>query len=330
MELPNYFIEESDNRLESAGFNEQRLPDFQIPEIQHADNGPNQLVSYQVFGDRGAPNLIVESTTFFTYLKNEHESVRLLSKRQVLGPNFAIVAIDSYDPAEKFSHAERKEIAHGSFAPLSQRELAVLDQLNPGADQNIYSYGYSMAADVAVQLANDSQFNPNRGTHDIKAVGAIEMARSVDRSMLAVMGAMNSSGKRLPENIMDSRMPALEEAWGIDGQDKYKKAVKGQVNSSVIKYILAGPANNIAMGRGFGTDTSTQQLTELLINKSMPVLVGRQRQSTVCPSEVFDRLSDYTDRADLTLLEEDNDHSADDNLRLAAARILYFASEVAA
>lgn len=331
MKLPEQSVELANSRLEQAGFSQKSLSDLDMPAVEHIDyGGDRNQVAYQVHGDVGAPNVIVESTTFFTYLRNPHETLRQQVKQTALGPDYAIVAVDSYDPSVKFGRHERKQLANGSFAPLSARELVVLDHLGLSDDQKLLSYGYSMAADVSLQLAHDTHFDPNRGIHKVEAVGALEMARSSNRGIVRVIGAMASSGKALVDNIMDSQMPALEEAWGVDNPAKAKKAINGRANLSVLDYLWTGPINNLDMGFGFGTDESTKQAIELINGTNIPVLLGRELRSTVCGPEVFKRIISETDRIqDVDYLVEDNDHSADDNLRLSAARIIYFTSKAA-
>lgn len=330
MDLPKAYIESADQLLDENGFGEKMVMHHHLPLTKYAPNGDREAIAYQLHGSQDAENIVIESTNFFTYLSSDHQKLRLKAHQRVLGSDYAVIGVEAYDPAFNFTPNEREQISKGSFEPLSVREFRVLDALDISDDQRVLSYGYSMGADVAVQAAYDSQFNSSRANYRVEGLGALEMARCLNRGAVAVGWAMMKSGKKLSDNILASEVPALNESWGVLGLDSQvaMKRVNHRVNKGAASYILAGPGNNAAMVRGFGTAASTKQIVELLDRTNIPILAGRQRDSTVCTLEpISDEISKRQLRR-LKSIEEDNDHSADDNIRLSAARILYFATEV--
>lgn len=308
--------------LSSGSYHDETLEGAALPDVQDAHG-----VRFAQFGPKDAQHVILESAPYLTPLDKSHYLLRLRAQQAVLGEDYSVIGVEAFKPAGGFSREDRKAFATGSFSLLAANVLRVAEATAVDDEQHHYAYGYSLGADVSVQTAYDVRTNPNRGVINLKGLGAIETARVADRGFM-VIKAMGDSGKGLARNIMASDSPALEEAWDVNADmsfaDVEKKIGKG-VNAGIAGYMRSGVLANLALIRGFGTDKSVSQLN-LLAHTDLPVVLGRQEGSTVCPPEFIDR---YADKPHfVTYTETGNDHSADDNLVGSAGRILHFARAV--
>ncbi len=330
MEIPESYVNLANYRLEEAGFSTLDLIDHNLPNILTVKNGDSEPIDIQIHGGIKAPNIVIESTTYLTSLHEKHEPLRVKAKQVALGDDFAVVAVDTFDPQISFTADQRHKLHIGDFSPLSERIFRVINHLDLSDDQKILAYGYSMGADIAVQTAHDNQLNPNRGSVNLIGVGSEEMARCLKRGAISVTLAMAQSGGLLVKNIQDSKVPALDEAWKITGLDNKKatRAINFPVLLNLIKYANSGKRNNWAIINGFGTEKSTDQVLELLNKTELPVFIGRQAMSKVFSADALSKIIFQDKSSNGDYLVENNDHSADDNIRQAAARILYFADRM--
>lgn len=324
-------MQAADDLLAISGFDYKNLAEIDLPDVMHAENGDKLAIPYAVFGDVDAPNVVLESAPMFTELASPHYMLRLKAQQEALGAAYALIGIQGFEPTKgSFTAKDRAEMVKGSFTPLSERVFRVGEELELDKyGQNVLAYGYSLGADVAIQVTNDTLTNPSRGVFDINALGAVEAARIANRGLVATQKAFGDSGKQLFDNVVASNFPALEEAWKIapfDGnaRKKFDKAVI----RGLAQYIRSGPKNNFAILRGFGTDASAVQLDRIMTSKAtkIPVMLGRQYDSTVCTEDFHDEyFKRYGTLTRFRRLAEEGDHSADDNIRKSAGRILYFA-----
>lgn len=324
--------------LEDVGFGQKRLSEHSLPSKRYIRDG-DQAIPYAVHGDLDAPNVILHSTPYLTRL-DPHFSLRLQAQQAALGDEYCVVGVEAYNPSETAFHKdERRRLSSGDFSPLSERMLRVgehIGQLTLRDMDNISFYGYSMGADVAVQTAYDALTNENRGVIGVGAIGAVEPARSVHGRGLKVMLDMQQSGKRMFRNILESDVPALNEAWNIDNDAVALGKIKAQEIKNMGKvvfgagaYLLRSPRSNYALIKGFGTSKSVDQLWEIGTKTDTPIFLGRARDSKVFPEHAMEPFVEPLNNSEhgLTHIIED-DHSADDNIRKSAARILYFASNL--
>jgi hypothetical protein len=308
-------------RLAEAGFNNTSLEKMSVPGVGYMSNGDRPRIPYVIIGDPSAETVGVVANPYFTHLTKPHYLLRLMAKQAALGENTAIVGIEAFEPGA-FNHADRKQLADGDFSPISQRALRVAEGLKL---TSIFTEGFSLGADTAVQIGHDTQFNESRGVVDLSAVGAFEPARIEARGARGAIAAMTASGKGLFDNIVAAEVPALDDAWRTaDGKKKFDAVV----NSGVVTYMLRDVADNAAIIRGFGTDRTAAQFGELMINSRVPLLVGAHEGSTVSGSFVagVERwLGAGGDYPNVHTLMLPGDHSADDNIRQSAIRTLHFA-----
>ena len=252
-------------------------------------------------------------------------------KQTALGEEFCVVGIEAYAPKTmSLNRFERGLVSRGDFTPLSERELRVIEALRLRNGQSLLFDGQSLAGDLAVQTAHDMLFDKNKGIAEVTGLSPTECARTKKRGFFRMTGAMALSGGRLQENIMDSDVPALLEAWGVAPTDRgdekaIKKAVNAKVNSDVLAYMLGDVASHVAMTRGFATDASVQQLIRIFKESDLPVMVTRSHDSRVFAESGMKELREHSRPGVELWTNHDNDHSADDNVRASAARILYFA-----
>jgi len=312
--------------LDAAGFfTEKTIEAFNLPPVELADNGEKPAIAYATYGNMDeAKTVVLEATPYSTNVDFEQIQLRMAAHQAALGPDFCVVSIQGFvaDP-KAFNKADREQFAKGSFAPITERMLRVADAVGIKDNQAVFAYGYSLGADAAVDLTHAVLTDPNRGTINITAVGAMEAARVMDRPRAAVLLAQNKSGKKLYQNSIDSNMPALNLALGIDladpaSKEKYDK----EVMRGVTRYAFSSKLGNLAIMKAFGSDLSAKQLTEILKKTYATVVVGRQTESTISSHQLLEDLL-KNDRDGLYLLEETNDHSADDNIRHSAGRIVW-------
>jgi pimeloyl-ACP methyl ester carboxylesterase len=319
-------------RLEAADFSSKTLADMDLPDVALFDNGEKPPVPAAIMGDLDSPVVLFHPAPYLTRLQDPHFLLRLKAQQTALGPEACIVGVGPYDPATNaLDRAERHMVAKGDFSPLSARVLRVSDSLGLNGSQITAMYGYSMGGDIAAQTAFDMLTNPSRGNFELGALGVTEAARMVRRGAFAVVGAMNSSGKRLVENIVDSKVPALNESWDFDPNADFqtnKKAINKKVSKGAVSYTTQNISSGLAMMRGFGTNKTAEQLETMIEEISLPMMVARQRDSQVFPAEAMERLQAITDGESVLFHLENNDHSADDQIRKSAARILYFAANL--
>lgn len=319
----------ADQRLESHGFAIKDLSSqLEMVELNYVECQAGNI-PYAVVGSPGAQNMLIEDTPYFTDLNKDHFLLRLATKQQALGPDWAVTGLQTYSPySNRLSHAERKQTAKGEFSPHAGRFLRVAEKVI-GLDQEAFINGYSKGADVAIQTVHDSLLSPNRGTVEFRALAAYEPARFALRG-LKVVKDMGDSGKDFHKNVKASGSAALCEAFGIDAAsepEKTKKTFDIRTNAGIIKYVMRDVLGNLAHAQGFGTDSSLRQLTAILGQSSLPVLLGVQMNSTVTNFNETEALKlKFLNRQRFDLLIENGDHSADDNLRKSAARAIYFAS----
>lgn len=167
------------------------------------------------------------------------------------------------------------------------------------------------------------------GIRPIHGAGSTEAARIKNRIVPAVIGAFMSSGKDLAQNVLDSNVPALVEAWDASKgdviEDKYAKKVIDKASMlQVGGFILRAPANNWALVRGFSTDRTARQMNRLAADGDPRIylMAGYCLDSTVSSPEGN---REHIDSGRIDTVYEDGDHSHDDNIRFSAARILHFA-----
>jgi pimeloyl-ACP methyl ester carboxylesterase len=321
-----------DNVFESKGWATHNLADYNLPIVELAPDGDNAPVPYVVFGTKvkDAPYKILEISPYATELDSPHYQLRLGAQQDVLGPEYCIIGVQAYDPVgQTLSSVEKVQMAAGNFSPLSTRVLRVAKHLGLDKNESNYVYGYSLGADVAIQTASELLGDANRGVVPLKSLGAVEAARVSDRGAMAVMKAMKASGNDLFENILGSRAKALTEAWGIEDTARAEKhrGFDGRLMAGMAKYWLGSLSANIAITKGFGTEQSLLQAS-LIVVDGLPTFIGRQKASSVCPESFITSLESLG-QPNLVTLQEKGDHSADDNIRRSAARILYFISATA-
>jgi alpha-beta hydrolase superfamily lysophospholipase len=260
--------------------------------------------------------------------------MRLASQQTALGPDYNVVGVEAYNPkTADLTKRQRQKVAMGDFSPLTIPLFRVVEALGLNNNQDVAMYGQSLGGDLAMQFGHDVMFNPQRGVAPLSAIGAIEMARNIDRGRLGIIKAMTSSGGELAQNVVDSQSDALLEAWGVKLPAKSEKAmmkkINGKVNSDVGKYVFASLREAAAMTGGFGTDKSSSQAEALLRRTTLPMFIARSLRSTVFDAATFANLrNEYESRQNTIFYEENGDHSSDDNIRRSAARILYFASNL--
>ncbi|CAN5665134.1 hypothetical protein BH23PAT2_BH23PAT2_00510 [soil metagenome] len=321
----------TDERMHEAGFSERTLDQMNLPENQTVEHGENRI-PYAIFGDRDARIVVPNATPYLTFM-DPHFKLRLAAKQAALGEDFCVVGIGAYEPAEQaLSLEQRRKIKTGDFSPLSERMVRVVDSLKLNEEQSVMFDGYSLGGDIAVQTTHDILFDEHKGVCSVEALSVSECARMVRRGAALVTIAMAQSGKRLVENIVDSEVPSLLEAWNIDPNTDMKttkKAVNSAVNRGAIKYWTSGIQDNWAITRGFGTDASKRQIIDLADETQLLMLITRAKDSKVFPKQSLQDIATHTrEREGVLLGTEDNDHSGDDNIRRSAARILYLAQSL--
>jgi|GEM_PF-5178696 len=317
----------SEQRLKDNGFKTLALAELDMPEVQQADNFDKTEVNYVSVGPEDAPHVILHATPMFTRVE-PHFALRLMAQQKALGDEYRILGVEGYVPEPgAFDNAEKAQMRKGILAPIAARLLIAAEAANVTSEQKVYAYGYSLGADTAVQLTHDVLTDENRGVVNLQGVGAIEPARVIKRSPAKLfLGDFNASGKELYENVTASEVPALIEAFGADVEDPNKKAFDAVIAKGVLRYIRAGVKQNLAIVKGLSTDVTTRQLHTIIEQSDMPVLIGRQKRSKITPASVLEELdTKHPDRTRLHFIHENGDHSADDNIRKSAARILFFA-----
>jgi hypothetical protein len=319
-------IQQSANlALDKAGFSSWSLADFNLPEVVNTPNGSSAPVEYAVFGDLGAQHIVLEPTQYCARLRKPQHQLRLAAHQAALGKRYCVVGVQAYDPWQRaLGHRDRRQLARGDFSPLAVRVLRVGEALQLKDDQDVAAYGYSLGADVSIQVAHT--LIRDSWELNLRRIGAIDCARTVDRGAWRVASAVRDSSKDLFNNIIHGGCPALLEAHQIDpdvAQDKMRAAFDERISAGVIRYWLGHGLTNRAITCGFGTAASARQLKVILdSDRDLRVLVGRQKHSTVCPPEFIAALPKS---GRLNLVEQEGDHSVDSNLRRSAAMILYFA-----
>jgi hypothetical protein len=331
-------------RLEAAGwFSESFVGEYGT--TYKASNGTDAPVEYVVMGDMSAPHIILETAPHFTSVTAKHYELRLGAQQAALGNEFCVVGVGVSDPQKQLLTAkDHHDITKGDFSVFSTRLLRVAEHLPTTDSSHISLYGYSLGADVSAQTASEVMHNPSRGSFVLESLGVVEPARVAERGLLQVVGAMQSSGSKLFENIIASGMPVLNRAWGISEVTDDKKAIRKRfdrgVLSGLMRYCLVGVNDNsyvkrplletaqlnVAIARGFASDKTYDQVLTT-VQEGVPVYVGRQTESKICPEEFINNLSAAAKKIPdkhLVITQEANDHSADDNLRLSAARMLFF------
>jgi hypothetical protein len=290
----NIAIETARERLEEAGFYSLEYDQLQFPETEKLEVANNQFVEFQRWGDTNvAPNLMVVGLPFSQNLDNPSMQVRLAAQAEALGPHYAMVAVQTFHPKDlRFDGTARKSVANGSFRPMAENMLRVIEkvQSESGEAKRTVLFGFSKAADEVVETAHMNQFDPNQGVVDIDIVGAWDCGRSAFRGSVEMIKAFNNAGPDLFERVIESNMPALYTARGIDIEDpNAEKNHDKNVYIGVAKYVGRHPLGVIALLKGYKTDMSKQQIIELSDVSGGPVCVaGRMSDSTICVPEFFD------------------------------------------
>ncbi len=316
---------EANLRLDTAGFEYLSFADLYIPPIKKAEAFDGSVVPYMQFGDRAeAKAFVFMPLAYSGSLSNPSEQVHMFAYQKVLGKDYCLVGVQPYDPKDnQYQKEDLKKIAKGDWQPMADRVLTVIKEVNPGDDQELILYGYSLGADVSVETAFQMLTNEQRGIRKVDKLGAVEYARGKDRGFLgglAIMRAFSKSGKNLFQNVVDSDSPALLEARGIDLSDpKAQKKHKKAVARSVTAYALSDIGATLAGFSGAATNRSLRQLNIIGKNRqdAPRITVGHMDDSLICPDES----TLYLERS-IRTFRESGDHSTGDNIRRSASFVL--------
>ncbi len=328
MNTPETYLSQVDEAFARSDFDKTPLDAMHLTNFGNVPAGEDVApVQYSIHGNLDAENLLMVGNPYFTAHAKPHFQLRLAGYQKALGEGWAVLGVEGYkSQKDAFTRIERKELATGSFAPSAERCLRVVEYLPLSDDQKLFRAGYSLDGDVAVQMAYDMYRNPNRGIRPIEGLGSVEAARTATRGRIAVVKAMATSGNDLSQNILDSNVVALNEAWGVSDSTNMKRSTKEitkRVNSGLASYVLAALKTNYALLSGFATDATTRQLTELA-EAGLPTMVGQYDRSSVSGID----FAELPQVDNLITLRQEGDHSSDDNIRKSAARILYMVNNL--
>lgn len=313
--------------LQFPSFGNQYLSDLRLSPVHHVDTPDGGRATYTVAGNICARRVAIALTPYSTRITDDSQRVRLAAQQRAVGEDVCVVGVQAYDPANaKLSKEQRRIVAKGSFAPYVERVLTVVEVLQLSDDQSVGFYGFSKGADVSTETVYAIANDRNKGIRSYDGLAAIEPARTVRRGRLAMLRAFAGSGGDLFDNVVASDSPALLEARDIDlvYDHKAEKHHASEVKKGVAQYSLQDLPGNFANLGGFRTDTTLQQINEMVrLGILPPTLVGRMTESTVCHPSFIGQLQESRN---LTPFEASGDHSLADNIRMSAAFMLYATS----
>lgn len=303
------------------------------PETRRVEMPKNVEVPFSIYGDNeAAKTLAFVVVPYGTSVDDESQQVRLTYMQAALGPEYCIVATQIHDPkTERFSLGELRSIYKGDLSPMGDRLLKVIETVNPNDDQEIMLHSFSLGSDISVDLTYRTLTDPHRGVVHIDRLGAWECARIENRGLIRLSQALAKSGDALFENVLASGSPALWLARGLDLADpstpEQKRKHDKSVKRDVARYTMADLKANIAGFKGFGRDTTLQQLAEIADDLNRPeTVIGHLRDSLVCTDEFAQAVR----QLGYKVVELAGDHSSADNVRRSGHFILITALATAA
>lgn len=313
---------EANLALRDEGFHGKQFGDLELPDIRSTDAADGSRVYYSVYGNPNEARMLVFASAAYTTSQSDGQERVILSAQQaVLGSDYCLVGVQAYDPKHaKFDESQRYALSTGSFVPLADRTLTVIEKLKPRDDQQVALYGYSMGADVSVETSFQVLSNPERGLRQINKLGAFECARTIDRSSLEMFKTFSASGDELFDNILTSHSPALLEAQKVNSRHPSKLKHELRVTKHVLGYVFRDIPGNLALLRGFATDASLNQLDYISTHPDGPsTVVGRASKSEVCVTSFAETLERGNK---INVVRWQGDHSSADKLQNSAAFIL--------
>lgn len=286
--------------------------DFDPAEILVSEMPDGTAVRYSVHGDlEDAQHVVAIPTPFVTLLDSDAFQMQLEAGQELLGSEFCVVGIETHNPVDKIPGPLRRGISEGDFNYFSGRILRALKHIGIREDQTLSLSGYSMSADVGVQLADDLATNPNRGVLRLDALSAFEPARTVKRYAILKLLDFKASGKDFFDNVVAGDLRPQLDAWDIDPNgdlDAQFKAFEKMIGRDFTHKIRKDPAGHFAMAQGFGTTVTLEQIRRVdASGAAVPMIVGRFIGSKIFPAQAF-----YDLQRDLPghqYVEEEGDHS---------------------
>ncbi|MGZ6005525.1 MAG: hypothetical protein ACXWLH_05265 [Candidatus Saccharimonadales bacterium] len=323
----NQFVTEAEQRLEETNFYQKSVADLELPPLMFVETPDGKPIFYQVLGNLAeAKSVVVEPMAYSTRLSDTEHQVRLAAKQSALGDEYCMVGVQYFDPeGSEFANRQKWQIFKGDYKPIADRVLAVIDALNLRDEQELILYGYSLGADISVEVAFQNLDNWNCGLRRIDRLGAVDFTRGQNRSIvggLAVLLAFARSGGNLYENTVGSGSRALIEATGIDLADPAaEKKYLAKVNKHVTKYFMSDMTGNLAGFIGAATDGTVQHINDIgsYVNLRPLTKAGRTDDSLICKQSFLDCLQPHQD---LVKFHEPGDHATADEIRRDVAFVL--------
>lgn len=325
------------------------LDEMYLPDTDAAVTPSGDIVPYMVAGDLNEAKYVVYVPAQYSVpVTDDRVKISLMGQQAVLGEDYCVVGMHVFDPKDsRLSREQRKEISNGSFRPLAERMLSVVQAtIDPDSQEAIF-FGYSMGADVVTEATHGTLFDENMGIVDVANLGVFEPARvlssrseggkfihSRPMQVLKMTQAFAGSGEDLFFNVTHPGSIALMEANNIDPEMvspnytrpedlkseemrrsadvKEQKRFDARVGWYVTKYVAKDVRGSIALNSGFVHDTTIAQINDITSHKDSPwTAVGLALRSTIFTSEAFDRVNETARVAKVTM---DGDHSLGDNL----------------